>query len=186
MNQDYVKAATRTECTYDRYEQELAKGDTATRVVELMRDISESGEMADRWKKLLMYGKEPNEGREILVPEHSPDERVNAVIVERMHDPRFERLFHAALGMFTESAELFDALLDFLASGTLDEVNIAEEIGDQFWYDAIALDTVGQTPEAVAKRNIAKLLARYPAKFDETLAIVRDLQNERRVLETEA
>jgi NTP pyrophosphatase (non-canonical NTP hydrolase) len=183
MNQDYIQAAIRTECLYDRFDAETNKSFTAARLVELMREMSASADIADKWKKLLMYGKEPAEGREILVPDFAPDEDVNMLIRERMKDLRFKRLFHAVLGIYTETGEMFDALLNFLETGEFDAVNFSEEFGDSFWYHALGLDALEADPAAVAKTNIKKLLARYPKNFTEENAIVRDLVNERRVLE---
>lgn len=183
MNQDYVKAAIRTECSYDRYSGEIRRGHTAANLLELIDDIVAGGEVADKWKKMLMYGKEPAEGREVLVPAEMPETEIDALRMQRLDDPRFRRIFHAALGLFTESAEVFAALADYLDTGNLDAVNLAEEVGDSFWYSALLLDAVGADPELVARQNIAKLLARYPDKFTEENAIIRDLKREREILE---
>lgn len=46
------------------------------------------------------------------------------------------RLFHAAIGLSTETGEIFEALGKY----ALDRVNLSEEIGDCLWYLAIAYD----------------------------------------------
>ena len=95
-------------------------------------------------------------------------------------------LLHAAIGMQTESAEFSDMLKKHLFYGKpLDRVNLAEEIGDQMWYCALALRTLGTNFESVMDRNIEKLKARYPDKFTEELAENRDLAKERAILEGE-
>ncbi len=80
-----------------------------------------------------------------------------AAIAERLDDAVTIRLLHAAMGMATEAGELVDMLKKHVFYGKgLDEV---------------------------MARNIAKLRARYPAKFEEALAITRDLAAERIILE---
>ena len=51
------------------------------------------------------------------------------------------------------------------------------------WYCAIALDELDGDFDEVMKTNIAKLSARYPDKFTEHNAEVRDLDKERKILE---
>src|SRR5690606_16662705 len=96
-------------------------------------------------------------------------------------------LLHMILGIVTEAGELLDAIMDVIFDGKpLDEVNIQEELGDINWYRVNALLAVGQTPDENDRQNIAKLLARFPHKFDADLAINRDTDAERKVLETTA
>lgn len=93
-------------------------------------------------------------------------------------------LLHAAIGMQTESAEFSDMLKKHIFYGKpIDRVNLAEELGDQLWYVAMALRALGTDFETVMERNIAKLKARYPQKFTEELAENRDLETERAILE---
>jgi NTP pyrophosphatase (non-canonical NTP hydrolase) len=92
------------------------------------------------------------------------------------------RLFHAIIGVATESAELLEALN--LESNDFDRINILEEFGDLNWYQAIAVDELNANLETdVLDRVIAKLRARYPEKFTSENAINRDLVKERNVLE---
>jgi len=93
-------------------------------------------------------------------------------------------LLHAAMGLVTESGEFMDMLKKHLFYGKpLDEVNLLEEIGDASWYLAIALNALGSSFEEVMARNIEKLQARYPDKFTEQAALVRNLDKEREILE---
>lgn len=93
------------------------------------------------------------------------------------------RLLHAAFGMCTETGEFTDQLKKHIFYGKpLDVTNLKEEIGDAFWYFAIACDVLGVTFEELQERNIAKLTARYPDKFDENLALNRNLDKERETL----
>lgn len=96
-----------------------------------------------------------------------------------------ERLLHAALGMQTETAEFSDALKKSIFYGKpLDVVNLKEEIGDLFWYLAIAVDELGTTFDAEMSRVINKLKLRYPNKFTSEDALNRDLKAERDLLES--
>lgn len=93
------------------------------------------------------------------------------------------RLLHAALGCFTESGELVEAIQKQYETGSLDLVNFGEEIGDIEWYQAIGFDATGVTEASCREKNIAKLQKRYPEKFDAVAAVNRDLTGERTILE---
>lgn len=94
------------------------------------------------------------------------------------------RVLHAAMGLCTESAEVMDALKKTIFYGKpLDVVNVKEELGDVFWYLAIACDELGVSFEDIQRRNIEKLKARYPEKFTPEKALNRDLETERKILE---
>jgi len=108
-----------------------------------------------------------------------------AAIDARLHDARLCRLLHAGMGMATETGEFVDALKKHVFYGReVDEVNLIEELGDLFWYLAVAADTLGVTFEDIQRRNIDKLKVRYAEKFTETQAADRNLDAERSVLET--
>lgn len=94
------------------------------------------------------------------------------------------RLLHAAMGCFTESSELMEAVEKQYRDGELDLTNFGEEIGDIEWYQAIGFDATGVTEASCREKNIAKLRARYPEKFDADQAVNRDLDAERNVLES--
>lgn len=104
---------------------------------------------------------------------------------ERLGSVKAMRLLHAGMGLCTESGEFVDMLKKHILYGKdLDEVNLAEEIGDIFWYAALACDELGVSFESVMQKNIEKLRARYPNKFTEHDAIHRDLDKERKILES--
>jgi len=88
------------------------------------------------------------------------------------------------MGICTESGELMDALKKYLFYGKpIDDTNVNEEVGDLFWYIAILADAFGFTFENSMEKNIAKLKARYPNRFTERDAQLRNLEKERKVLE---
>jgi len=105
-------------------------------------------------------------------------------IRKRLNDPKIVRLLHAAIGMATEAGEMVDVLKKHIFYGKpLDEVNLLEEIGDSFWYSAVALEVLGSTFEEAQRINIAKLRKRYGESFTNNRAITRDLPAERKILE---
>ena len=94
------------------------------------------------------------------------------------------RLLHAGMGMATESGEFLDQLKKhFFYGKPLDTVNLKEEIGDQLWYIAIALDELGSDFQTEMDRVIRKLRTRFPDRFSDESALQRDLEAERSTLE---
>lgn len=105
-------------------------------------------------------------------------------IMPRICDIKVLRLMHAAMGMVTESAEFLDVMKEYIFYGKpLDEVNMAEEMGDNFWYSAIGANAMGLTFEQIWQAVINKLSERYGKEFGSDRAINRDLLIERSSLE---
>jgi NTP pyrophosphatase (non-canonical NTP hydrolase) len=147
-------------------------------------DISES---VDALKKWMFYGKRP----EVVTAEHLSRWAERETIVTRMSgvDQPCDMvdMLHAAIGMVTEAGELLDAVMGAIHDRKpLDLTNIREEIGDSFWYAAIALRAIGSDFDDAQRVNIAKLRARFPEKFTEEKANNRDLSAERAILEKRA
>lgn len=95
------------------------------------------------------------------------------------------RIEHAAMGLVTESAELTDAIKKAKIYGKqLDRVNLVEEAGDIMWYLAVLADELGVSFEDMWNKNIAKLTKRYPEKYTHDNALNRDLDGERKILES--
>jgi NTP pyrophosphatase (non-canonical NTP hydrolase) len=114
------------------------------------------------------------------------------VIAKRNEQPNIMRLEHGIMGIVTEAGELMDQLKKHIVYGKdLDLVNLAEETGDVFWYLALCVaalaELMGREPEelerSIKEINIAKLKARYPEKFSEVDAVVRNLTAERDILD---
>lgn len=102
----------------------------------------------------------------------------------RLSNDGIKRLLHAGIGISTESGEFLDALKKHIFYGKeLDRVNLKEELGDLFWYIAIACDELGIEFEPIMARNIEKLKARYGDKFSDQKAENRNLNAERQILE---
>lgn len=110
-------------------------------------------------------------------------------IRERMKTVRAIRLMHAVLGLASEAGEIADQIKKhFFYGKPLDTVNLAEEIGDLFWYQALMVNELAETnPEigfdSIEETNIAKLRKRYGDKFSEQRAVNRNLDIERKILE---
>ena len=98
----------------------------------------------------------------------------------------YRRLVHAALGLADESGEFAKQVKSTIFYGEpLDRVNAIEEIGDVLWYAALALEALGSSLEEAMMANARKLEARYPGRFTSKMALDRDLQSEREVIEDE-
>lgn len=130
-----------------------------------------SGNALDALKKHLVYGKDIG-----LVIDGQLANEVKLTSEQA-------EVLHAALGKVTESVEFFDAVIKWVGGGEPDRINLAEEIGDGWWYDMILCRLWNIPPALIMAANIAKLSARYPDKFNKSDALSRDLGNERAVLQ---
>lgn len=102
----------------------------------------------------------------------------------RTENVRAIRLMHAQFGLASEGGEFAGQLKKAFFYGTpLDTVNLAEELGDLFWYMALAANELGIDFERIMEINIRKLAKRYGDKFSENRAVTRNLNIERAILE---
>lgn len=187
--EQYIADALRTEKVVP-----VIRGD-ASFVPAALQVLVAAGKLADMLKKRLIYGRviEDQQFDDVLMEvasavQDAGDAVFDADEVELDYHPR---LLHAALGGFGEQAELLEGMQSAIDDGRdLDEVHVMEEIGDQLWYAALALDAVndvaGIQPKAVAQLNIAKLRARFPNAFTLEAVTNRDLAAERAALEGRA
>jgi NTP pyrophosphatase (non-canonical NTP hydrolase) len=96
---------------------------------------------------------------------------------------RDSRLLHAAMGLVDEAGEFNKVIKAYLFYNQhFDKINLVEELGDMLWFVAIALDALDSSFEEAMLLNINKLRVRYPDKFDEQCAQVRDLAAEGKAL----
>ena len=94
------------------------------------------------------------------------------------------RLVHATLGLNDETGELAACVKRSIFYGKeFDRVNFIEELGDAIWYLSVAMDELGVSMEEVMSINHDKLAARYPDTFTLDLALNRNKEKEREVLE---
>lgn len=102
-----------------------------------------------------------------------------------LEDVRLTRLLHGAIGKFTESGEIIEAIAKHALEGKpLDGVNLGEELADDAWYTAVLADVSGLDMQTTLDKLIAKLKVRFKDKFDATAALNRDLAAERVALES--
>ena len=182
---DYVPLAVRTESKIDHVVFDVVQ------LHQLMTMSIRVTELMDLIKKNIYYGKEINavKWREKLIDIKIASNAMAMMNINSLPIPILDlntRLFHCAIGIFTEAGEMFSALHDpaFLnARGKVDVINFKEELGDVEWYQAIAYDALGVSAEDNLQNNIEKLTARYPNKFESSRAINRDLETERDILE---
>ena len=86
--------------------------------------------------------------------------------------------------LYDRVAELQDLIKKFVAYNK--EINKDTELfllSEIYQYILTIAYSYGVDIEEGLEKNIAKLKARYPEKFDENLAINRDLETERKILE---
>lgn len=179
---EFVKNAVRTESRIDEVKVNWGL------LIHTVRALTLFGSILDQIKKHTFYGKPYNEDElkrmhrialqnvvDMWDTIETPDQIETSIPVN-------PRIFHAIIGINTEATELLEALdLDF---GTVDSVNIQEELGDLDWYKAIAVDELGADWDLILTRIIDKLRARYGEKFNTEGAINRDLDKEREILNT--
>lgn len=146
--------------------------------------------LLDQYKKNIYYHKPINEdkwfgainamhGAIHKIQQSNPNEQENIDTLDID-----SRILHAIIGIATESGELMEAVRANLGvHDKLDNVNLQEEVGDLNWYEAILIDALGADWDDIREKNIAKLKARYPNKFDPEDAINRNLKAERKILE---
>ena len=177
--QDYIDAAQATKS--DKFYGERVG---LFYFIRALKDAIDAANHLDAIKKSLFYGKPLYN-----VPEGHDWGGVNlAKIADSIHPD----IIHAIVGGITETAEMGEALVKALedilhARGDgIDETNLKEEAGDQLWYLAVLLKALDTTFTAEGRRNIAKLMKRFPDGFSEDNALVRDIAAERRILEGEA
>lgn len=129
--------------------------------------VRENLELLDKIKKGVFYGR------------HTGMEAVHDVY-EHPIDIQDKESFHAVLGILTEGGEL----LDLIDSDATKEKWI-DEAGDVLWYLALLFRRHGITFEQVMRANIAKLMARFPEKFEPNLANHRNDEAEMLALKAE-
>ena len=145
--------------------------------VEVLSNCITSLQELDKIKKALFYGKKTNE---LMVPGESTMNYLSHASTTQS----FIDIMHGIIGKATEAGELLEALMTVTTTEFgLDPVNIIEEIGDGFWYDAILLNALNSSFEKAQHINIDKLRKRFPEKFTEFDANNRNLDEERKILE---
>lgn len=172
---NYIEDANRTKST-SYYPELVGYGDFLRTLDACISALNH----LDRIKKALFYGKPLFPGVSRMLGETCETLAIEHLAI---NDLKAVDILHGIIGKATEGCELLEALSRSAITGAaLDFVNVAEEIGDGMWYDAILAKAIGVTFEEVQATNIAKLRKRYPEKYADESAIVRDLGAERAIL----
>jgi len=122
----------------------------------------------DAMKKALFYGKKSDT---LLEPEDESD---------YFNNPASKDIIHGILGIVTEAGELLELLLN---PDKLTRAKLIDECGDHQWYHALIYREIGTDYDEVLGKNILKLKARFPTKFTELNAIVRNESRENAVFQ---
>jgi len=178
----YVQDAIRTESQIDTIQVNIPN------LISILKVYVAIGNLLDDLKKNIYYGKNINSMKwlnqlsEIITISPTINKLPDVADQQTLNvDPR---LFHAIVGLATESTELVEAILKAIENETdIDHVNVQEELGDLNWYQAIAVDASDADWDKILETNINKLKHRYPEKFTSKDAINRDLDTERQILE---
>jgi NTP pyrophosphatase (non-canonical NTP hydrolase) len=177
---EYVELAMKTDNKELAAVKERLEYCPKTDIESVLANVDKYAQLTDGIKKYLMYGKEPK-GAKLTTIYDNIGTRLSKM------DNKEIRMFHAILGLITESQELLEGFCKGLGTEEgIDEVNLAEELGDLGWYQALLVDSLQVSWEDQLVKNINKLKARYGDKFTEEQAITRNLVVERAILEGEA
>ena len=175
---EYIKLATSTESLIDSVDTNIPL------FIRLLQINATVCSLLDLYKKEIFYKKQidPVEHDGLTNKLYSLMDDDELIEIDELNIDT--RVLHSILGCTTESGELIMALLDCIIEGKkLDYVNVAEEMADINWYQAIYHDTTGVDWNENLDTNIAKLKRRFPNKFNTEDAINRDLEAEREILE---
>lgn len=126
-------------------------------------------------KKKVFYGKNPK---------HYEAPMFKGLDESVLKDKTFIRMLHAFMGITTEGSEGLEALAKHHSGEELDAVNISEELGDVFWYGALIADESNRTFEEIFEKVLQKLEKRHGEKFNKQKVMDRNLEAERKILET--
>lgn len=184
LNQ-FVQDAIRTESRVDRIRVNVRL------LFNALILFNSAGQLLDMAKKRIFYRKEYDVNKAERSLDHAAKalSQLQRVPVGRDYAEEVvefnSRILHGIIGLATESTELCEALFMAMTSNSqLDIINVLEELGDVSWYEAILLDEVQGDWNTVLDTVILKLKKRYPEKFTNEAAVNRDLDSERKVLET--
>lgn len=182
-SREYQSATRRTDLEDYTFAMERIETNKQTIHQALILFMLSSGTL-DLMKKRVVYNAGPEKLRE-LDAEHVETGKLftnDEYLTKIAKDEKLSKLFHYVIGIITEANEMVSALVQG-ANGSLDDVNMGEENSDIFWYQARIADLLGQDMDTQRQMNIDKLKVRFPNKFTEESANIRDLQAERKILE---
>lgn len=153
-----------------------------------------AAQLLDQFKRLVYYRTEFDRAK---VEHYAAELRKQADVLDQTTDwivqgPREDitidtRIMHGVIGTATEAGELLEAVLEQLETGSMDSVNLKEEIGDVQWYQHILANAAGTDIDeclaAVVKKLKDKKRGRYADGYTDQAAVERDVDAERTILE---
>lgn len=152
---------------------------TPCEVDALVKQAKDWTGLLEQCKKSLFYGKD--------APQQWLDGLFRHKFPMNMHaeHPSSVNLFHGLLGMLGETSEIAALTESTLAGWEIDRERFIDEIGDQLWYAAIALDALGSSLGEATTKNNRKLRERFPDRFEAQLALVKDEDAEAKAMQQE-
>lgn len=105
------------------------------------------------------------------------------------------KLLHSILGIIDEAGELVKIAKNIIYyQSKFDIVNFEEELGDLWWFYRLALLVLAKIEEKsvtevfikICDMNASKLLKRYPEGFSADKALNKDIEEERKALESDS
>lgn len=185
---NYIGLALRTNNPdYNAIAERLGNPETYKALWAVSTVMQDVGDALDNLKKNIFYGRpvaRPEVWEALMDSQQTEVEKYENVQVNRVQaDPTKIDLIHGIIGVATESAELLAQLNKILETGEYDAVNILEEVGDKFWYQALILHRLAKTVLDAMGVNIHKLAERFPDGYSDLAANNRNLDNERALLE---
>lgn len=146
-------------------------------LLEILDSYITNATLVEDCKKTLFYGKKISANLDVALTWN--DRSPMPFPPEMAQDPVNKEIAHGILGICGESSELAEMLYnEMMGEGTIDRTKLVSEVGDVLWYIALILRNLGVNFEQAMAFNLQKLKTRYPEKFDEDLAINKDVDSE--------
>lgn len=114
-----------------------------------VQEMIETGKKLDKIKKIAVYNK-----TDPVTLGQAPVQ-IPTITDEQYH------LLHMAVGIAGEAAEILEAVVGFLATGTLDRENAVEELGDLEFYIEGFRQGIEVPRDYTLSHNLQKLAVRY-------------------------
>lgn len=191
--EEYLEQSGRTTAKLDEVRTDVFK--THTDFAYDLNMLTEAGVNADLIKRSLFYKEDIEKtrarGKEATLRIKEVYDKLKVAQLTEPDKLKFTDqqidIIHGALGLYSEAGEIIEEVIaSAMEQREVDLTNLEEEAGDVMWYVALILRSVGSSFVKAARKNIAKLFARYPDKFNSESALVRDLDAERQELEKQS
>lgn len=133
----------------------------------------EASRKIDRWKSVLIYGKEKDPANYDVLPAAGDLDKSDFSHLTRIDGGA--EIAHAILGISSEGGELAEHLLAMLLGEPLDKIagGINEETGDVDWFQELLGVGLGIPVHQSRADVIHKLQRRFPEKFTQEHAVAR-------------